>query len=198
MRSRFHLTREQHIPKGSTKVADKHSDAVAYLSNSTRDGRPLLMVFYGKQSQPVANYVYKDNVRREQAIKEWFTSRQKAEAYTAKRHADRKNFVHDYKVGDILHTCWGYDQTNREFFEVTEVKGKFLILRELAQESYRTSYDQGQCSPLPGAYLNKEPIRRLAQEHGIKISECRTAWKSEPKMIAGVKTYGTLSFSDGH
>lgn len=46
------MTREFYIPKGAVKVADKQSDAVAYLY-STPAGQPAVRVFYGKQSKPV-------------------------------------------------------------------------------------------------------------------------------------------------
>ncbi len=50
--SRFSLTREQRIHPGSIKVSDKLSDAVAYLDSNERG--PCVMVFYGKQSKPIA------------------------------------------------------------------------------------------------------------------------------------------------
>ena len=31
------------------------------------------------------------------------------------------------KVGDIFHACWGYDQTNNDFFQVVELVGKCSV-----------------------------------------------------------------------
>jgi hypothetical protein len=47
----------RYIPKGSAKVADKHSDAVAYVSES--NGAYYAVVYYGEQSKPIANYRYR-------------------------------------------------------------------------------------------------------------------------------------------
>jgi hypothetical protein len=61
-------------------------------------------------------------------------------------------------VGDILNTCWGYDQTNREFFEVIEVSGQYVTVREIAQASETTRMDQGRCVPQSGSFIGK-PLR---------------------------------------
>jgi hypothetical protein len=105
--------------------------------------------------------------------------------------------IPNYKVGEILHTCWGYDQTNIEYFEVVELRGKHVILRELAQERTATGFDQGNCAPIAGKYVG-EPIRRLAQERGIKIDDCRTAFRSATTTVAGVEVHKPLGWSAGH
>ena len=37
---------------------------------------------------------------------------------------------HSLKVGDILHSSWGYDQTNATFFQVTALNGKTMVTVE--------------------------------------------------------------------
>lgn len=49
-------------------------------------------------------------------------------------------FQNPYKVGDILYSSWGYDQTNREFFQVVKVGPRSLTLREIQQR--RSEYGQ--------------------------------------------------------
>ena len=48
----------------------------------------------------------------------------------AKQEA-RKRFQNPYKVGDILHHSWGYDQTNCDFYQVVEVKKASVVLRPI-------------------------------------------------------------------
>jgi len=38
---------------------------------------------------------------------------------------------HDYKIGDILHGSWGYDQTNCEYWQVVEVKPASVRIKPL-------------------------------------------------------------------
>lgn len=180
---RFKMDRAFYIPKGATKVADKNSDAVAYLY-TTASGKLGAMTFVGKQQKPLTHYTYRDAARREEAVKEIFANRQAAMAYKAERHKERTSFVHDYKVGDLFRTSWGYEQTNVEFFEVTEVQGKYLILREIAQKRDSTGWERGNCSPKPGHFLEPryegdeqgKPIRRLAQKGHVRIDDVRYGW----------------------
>ncbi len=53
-----------------------------------------------------------------------------AGAKERKRQA-RAQFQNPYKVGDILHHSWGYDQTNCDFYQVVEVKKASVVLRKI-------------------------------------------------------------------
>lgn len=189
-----HLTREFFIPKGSTKITDRQSDAVVYIYNR---GKPGAAMFFAKQTKPVWHFTFRTEERRAAKIKETFENRRATLAYKTETRAKRKAWVSDYVVGEILHTSWGYDQTNVEYFEVTEVKGKHVVVREIAQERTATGHMQGHCVPLPGKYLEARhegdkqglPLRRLAQERGIKIDEVRTAFRDKPQKIGGVEVH---------
>lgn len=190
--SRNAMPREFYIPKGATKIADKKSDAVAYIYEL--NGAPYALAFFAKQAKPVWHHRFRNDASRSKHIAETFTARQETIAYKAKQDAERKAWRHDYKVGDVLRTCWGYDQTNVEFFEVTEVTGKMLTLRELRAESISTGDMQGKCVPLPGSFKG-QPIRKLAQQHGVRIDSCRLAQRCEVQTIAGVPVYKPAHFS---
>jgi hypothetical protein len=192
---RLNLPREFYIPKNYTaRVADKASDAVAYLWLSGSTGKPGATIFMGKQAKPYSNFYYGTEARRTAAIALAFESRRKSLAFKAELQAKRKAWKPSYKVGDIFRTCWGYDQTNVEYFELVELKGKYGILRELAQSRKETGFMQGICVPLPGEYIG-EPLRRLCQEGGFKISECRRASLVPGKIVAGVRVYDPAGWS---
>lgn len=43
-----------------------------------------------------------------------------------------KHGEEEIKIGDVFYTCWGYDQTNTEFFILKRIIGKnYLIMQEL-------------------------------------------------------------------
>lgn len=48
-----------------------------------------------------------------------------------KKRLARALFQNPYKVGDILHHSWGYDQTNCDFYQVVEVKKASVVLRKI-------------------------------------------------------------------
>ena len=188
------LSREFFIPKGSRKVSHKLSDAVAY-TYTMRNGKPGAAVFYGKQAKPVSHVYYRDEARREAHVAELFANRAAHDARITKQRSEALAYVHNVKVGDIFTTCWGYDQTNREAFEVIEVRGKHAVLREIAMAS-ESRGPSDRVVPQSGAFLSPRhegddqglPIRRLIQrgyrdEPHIKIDDVRSAsrWgKREP------------------
>ena len=79
-------------------------------------------------------------IRRFPRLYQAFESRRKSLAFKSERQAARKAWVPTYKVGDIFRTCWGYDQTNVEYFELIEIRGKHGIFRELNQERIDTGW----------------------------------------------------------
>lgn len=204
--SQFKFERSFPLPKRAIRVADKASDAVAYVFENA-GGLPCATVFFGKQAKPVGNYRFRNEAERETYIKRCFTSRQAHATTKAARRVADKAFEHDYKVGDIFRTSWGYDQTNVEFFEITALIGsKMVELREIARVSEQTGMDQYRCVPQSGAFLEPrhegcdrgKPIRRLAQKHGIKIDDVRTSWKWNTQTVAGVPMGGSCYWSEGH
>jgi|SRR3569832_224332 len=175
--------REFYIPKGATKFTDKVSNAVVY-TYTNKSGAPAALAFKPKAFKPSWHYRFRDETRRAQACREFF-DRVNARRSMVKDTADkRKAFTHSVQVGDIYRTSWGYDQTNVEFFEVTEVKGKYAVLREIESASEDGGVGSEKCVPQSGAFLSPRykgddrgaPIRRLIQERHIKIDNVRTAW----------------------
>jgi hypothetical protein len=172
MLRRFRHTRESFIPAGAVKVADKASDAVAYIYE--RAGVPYGMAFAGKAQKPALNFRFRTIADRERRISEFFAGRRASLASKAERRANRKRLA--LKVGDVLYTSWGYDQTNVEFFEVTAMVGASMVeLRELAQEREQTGAMQGTCTPKVGVYVG-DAMRRRIGESGVTVDDCRRAW----------------------
>ena len=189
----FHMPRESYIPKKSAKVSDKQSDAVAYVY-TTGKGRPAAAIFVGKQAKPVAHYTFRSQSEMERTITEQFISRRSHQNYIATKRAEDKSAGVGLVVGDILNTHWGYDQTNIEFFEVTEVRGKHVILREICSESVSTGDMTGRAVPQSGAFKG-EPIRRLARNGNVSIDSVRGAWKWNTATVAGVPVGPAKSWS---
>lgn len=175
------------IPQGSTELPDPASDAVAYVYRNLK-GSPCVVLYAGKATKPAGHYSFRKPEALERAVVEFFTARRRVVAYRAEETAKRNAYRNDYQVGEILVSVWGYEQTNVNYYEVTESKGQMVTLRAIAQESQDTGWATGQCAPSPGAFIG-EPIRRKATLYGIKISECQNARRAEFVEVAGVKVY---------
>lgn len=186
-------THTRYIPTGSMKVADKHSDAVAYLY-TTKSGKPAAVIYYGKQSKAVAHYSFRSEAERAAKVKAYFEGRQAHQRMQADIAEKRRTAGPGLVVGDIVNTCWGYDQTNREFYEVIEVKGKMVTIREIASERTETGWATGKCVPQSGSYKG-EPMRRMARDGQVKIEGGIYASKWNTATVAGVPVGPALGWS---
>lgn len=177
----------RYIPKGAIKVADKKSDAVAYLFPSqTGNGKPAMKVFYGKQSKPVAYYVYPDEAQRAKRIAQYFEQRQQVQAYKAERAAKRKAEAQASKVevGAYFYTSWGYDQTNIDFYRVEALIGKTMALVTKVSAIDAGKGDEpwmtGKC--VPGDKAVGKPFRVKLRADGFKVDRnCACRWDGTPK-----------------
>jgi len=48
--------------------------------------------------------------------------------------AAKADFVNPFKVGQLFYDSWGYDQTNIDYYEITEVKAKSVMLARIESE----------------------------------------------------------------
>lgn len=186
-------TATRYIPAGAVKVADKASDAVAYIYTSAR-GTPCAIIYFGKQSKAVGHHSYRSDAERAKSVTRYFDSRRAHDARIAESRAKDSAAGPGLAVGDIVNTCWGYDQTNREFFEVVGVSGKMVTLREIACAATETGGPQERVAPQSGAFKG-EPIRRLARDGRVKIDDVRYASKWNTAIVAGVPVGPALSIT---
>lgn len=65
-------------------------------------------------------------------------------------------FQMPYKVDDILHHSWGYEQTNCDFYQVVAVKGQSVSLRKIAhrQVSGGGAAMSAMVMPILGQYVD--------------------------------------------
>lgn len=206
MRNSFSLPRalyvKTHCPGAIVICVDGAPAEIYYYTNSA--GVLCAAGFYGKQSKPAWRYSFKDEARRENHCQGWIKDVLERAEREAARKAERVKASaegHGWKVGDILYTNWGYDQTNVEYYQVTALIGRAMVeVREIAAESVGTGWLQGQSAPEAGRFIG-EPLRRRVSKYnatdrgGIKVSRCATAWPLEYKEVAGVRVYQTKSWT---
>lgn len=105
----------------------------------------------------------------------------------ADRKAARINFINPAKVGDILCSSWGYDQTNVNYYQVTKVIGKMVEVREIGCTSLQGSmYSHGMADEVIPAKNNfladGKPLKKLVRgssykDYSIKIASYANAYK---------------------
>ena len=85
--------------------------------------------------------------------------RQEAERFRRHDEAQEKAvaaFRESLRVGDILYSSWGWEQTNIDFYQVVAIRGSAVDLRQLDQRTTEDGYMCGTTVPLPGVFIVSE------------------------------------------
>ncbi|TCM37738.1 hypothetical protein [Novosphingobium sp. ST904] len=190
--------RRQQIFHKCRGVFAKDSTAVAYIYEQA-DGAPCAAVFTGRALKPAWRYRFRSAEERACKVTSFFAACTAHAERQAKRAAERKAEGRGLVVGDVLSTCWGYEQTNREWFEVTALIGKTMVeVREIAREIEETDWQQGKTVPLVGKYIG-EPLRRAAKGGRVRIDNVRLATFEQPlARIGGKAVYAAQHFTAYH
>jgi hypothetical protein len=82
----------------------------------------------------------------------------------AARKAERSK-PDNLKVGDILVSGWGYDQTNTGYYEVPRVvSAKSVEIQKIAKHSGgEDGFMTAECWPAPGHYVGKPKLKRAGR-----------------------------------
>lgn len=73
-----------------------------------------------------------------------------------------------YNLGDILYTQWGYEQTNIDFYQIVQLKGKHtIVLRELRSKSDYTYGYNGKTRPVRDSFISDKlhTVRTKAEKY---------------------------------
>ena len=151
-----------------------------------KDGKPIGALWYGRASKPQIYATFRSEEEREEYIKRFLNNKASDEEAKAKRRVEQKlTKDHNFKVGDIFYTSWGYDQTNIDFYEVVNVRGSRLDLRELRKETVGQSGTYDEVKPIPGDYASDKIITISARADGsvtrMSSFEYPSLWDGRPK-----------------
>ena len=111
-------------------------------------------------------YVYKAHTP-EEYDKAMERIRQEAERF--RRHDEAvarssEEFRRSLRVGDILYSSWGWEQTNIDFYQVIAIRGSAVDLRQLDQRTTEDGYMCGTTVPLPDVFKGKTHTHRLSKK----------------------------------
>lgn len=184
------IPRNSYIPQDNPTVRRVESPEGMEIWAWEATGRteqiiPYAIVFSGKSQKPVWYHAFRSDASRDKAISEAITNYSAVAAMKTQRMNERKNFQHELKVGDVLYTSWGYDQTQVEFFEVTALPTpKTVLVREIAGRTVSQGMDSNKVEAVPGKFIGPA-LKRIPGKYGVKIDESRTAylWDGKPKYV---------------
>lgn len=115
--------------------------------------KPIIKLWLNKRSKPYAHYRFKNINAAEIYIEREKQSAKELDEMRLNRKTER-NKPHTLKVGDILYSSWGYDQTNVDFWQVVAVRGRAIDIREIGSRltDEEGAYMSGRCVAVKDAF----------------------------------------------
>jgi|TARA_R100000482_G_scaffold58241_1_gene21142 hypothetical protein len=181
------MPREFYIPENAKEIKDVNTDAVAYVNDWEDGTKYTAMVFAGKRSKYDKYYGFKTAERRDEYVKQYFediaASYESKKKYAEKKKAMAAENQENYKVGDILYSAWGYDQTNIDFYQIVKKTKSMVTIQMIGKETEVTGngYDN-RVMPVKDNFISKE-IKKKVGPYGISLNTYANAslWDGHPK-----------------
>lgn len=180
--------RNTYVPKehrDKPPLTPEGTDLVIWTWEEPMKGFPDIpygVAFAGKANKPLWNYRFRNVAERQRRIDETIKSRKAVIERKNQELQERRDYQHPYKEGDIFDTSWGYDQTNVSFYQVTEVRGKMLFLREVAKSVDHETQGADYVVPIKNHFVGGT-LKVLPQRSGgVKIEGHHgSPWDGKPQ-----------------
>jgi hypothetical protein len=154
------------------------------------NGKNHLMIWQPRALKPYFHYLVSPERTQEHidAATKRFTEHQARKAEAKEKRKGSPEALAKIQVGSIFSCSWGWEQTNVDFYQVTEIKGRTLTLRQIASESVgQTSWASNNVIAQKDAFKG-EPFKKLVQFLGneytpyLTLSSFETAflWDGKP------------------
>lgn len=156
----------------------KVTEALRQINPKT--GQPYAVVEFGKVlttgknkglQKSIERFYYHTDEKASEAIVKYKTRIALIHSNIASDKAQKAeikaNFQNPFVIGDILSSSWGYEQTNVDFYQVKEVKGKFVTVQKIAGEMVEYNRgDSGRIKPLKDQFTTEAPFKKLVSFSG--------------------------------
>lgn len=143
------------------KNYDLYTVKITRESKRARFGYKMVC-HYSFRRNDISASIMQMNMFVDKFIAEKTKAAEAKEQKKAALQAARKEVKHSFEVGQIFYKSWGYEQTNVNFYQITAIKGKTVILREVAQNRTETGWLTGTCSAIKNEFIGEE-IKKVIQ-----------------------------------
>ncbi len=141
------------------------------------------IAFAGKANKPLWHYNFRNEDSRQREIDETIRKRKSFLERKQQQIQERRDYKHDFKEGDVLVSSWGYDQTNVDFYQVVEVLGAMIAVREIAQKTVRETQGTDYVVAVPDKFVGPVLKRKPGTGGYVKIDDVQRArkWDGRPE-----------------
>lgn len=183
--------REFYLPsklRGVDPINPRDTDLYVWTWEEEVNGKtvPYGIAFVAKQKKPYWNYRFRTTERRDKQIEESTKERKRFLEEKERVKKEKREFEHGLVEGDILSASWGYDQTNVNFYQIIETKGKHVILREIGKKVVSGGVGSDKVTPAKGKFIGppmrRKPTGRKGWGARVKIESSISAskWDGRP------------------
>lgn len=192
--TRFKLTREANIRKDYREILRDDDLGVLVLADESGD---VVQAFGGRRQEPDFHTRFGNKERADFYLRDWYARIKQRELDKVARREALKDALNPLQLGDILKATWGYEQTNVDYYQVTEVFGKSVAVREIDARVVKTTGDMsGQCVPVPDQFIGLAMRKRVDVHGAIKFASAgRSASRKASTIVDGVKVFEPDSFT---
>lgn len=118
-------------------------------------------------------------------IQNYNNAKERQDHIKANRIQGKQEFLNSLKIGTILYSSWGYEQTNVDFYVVTKINNSKVTIIEIAhnmEENKEKSWAYCYVMPDMSKTLGKEETHIVRSNH-IKISSSQylSLWDGKPQ-----------------
>jgi len=161
------ISREFYTTGMEKVVEDKDLKIEVYFSN--KNDTLVGMYFTGRKAKPDKYLRFKTNEERLQYTNKFIEDAQylknlKDERKIAKKEAQEK-LLKSIKVGDVFVSSWGYEQTNINFYQVIDIKGKTVTFREIAKDVEEDGYMSGKARAVKNNFIGDAFKKQIRSEY---------------------------------
>lgn len=139
------------------------------------------IAFAGKAGKPLWHHWFGTAASRLDMIKRSIAGRQARLKWREERTGARRDFKHTLKVGDVIYTSWGYDQTNVDFYEIVEAKSKSVVVCKIGSKTVESRQNISYVVPSIGTCRGKTSLHRVGEGNSVKIdNHYAHKWEGKP------------------
>jgi hypothetical protein len=145
------------------------------------NGKPYGIAFQAKSNKPLWHFSFRNEAERDRRVKQTIDSRKLTLERKQKEQQERREFKHPYNEGAILYSSWGYDETHINFYQVTDLKGKMVLVRPIASKTTKEEKGADYVSAAKDHFTGPA-VKVLPTPNGLKIDgHYATIWDGKPK-----------------